>query len=184
MLSFFRKFSTLTRSGFCTNFTIIINFQLHCLQVSQSYFCLAEWILFHCNGGRCSFVRVMGCRADIKPLLLCPGGAAGVSVHQIFSLICFFLHLSVGPALICAVDGGKGPQTEREWSRRCIEGWEQKICHRHSPLVSCCNSLNSSSVGYRLLSPIHSFAPFCSSTGHYQIQIQLFSFPFIVKTWA
>ena len=134
------------------------------------------------DGGRSSFVRVMGRSADIKPVLLCPGGAAGVSVHQIFSLICFFLHLSVGPALICAVDGGKGPQTESEWSPRCIEGWEQKICHRHSPLVSCRSPLNSSSGGYRFLSPIHSFTPFCGSTGHYQTKIQLFSFPFIVKT--
>lgn len=122
-----------------------------------------------------------GCKADIKPVLLCPGGIASVSVHQIFSLICYLLHLSVGPALICAADGRKGPQTEREWNPCCIEGWEQKICH--SPLVSCFNSLNSSSGGYRLLSPIHSFTPYCSSTGYYQIQIQLFSFPFIVKTW-
>lgn len=148
------------------------------------YFYSVKCISFHCYGGHCSFVRVMGCRADIKPVLLCPGGAAGVSVHQIFSLICFFLHLSVGPALICTADGRKGPQTEREWSPRCIEGWEQKMCHRHSNLVCYCNSLNSSSGGHRLLSPIHSFAPVCSSTGHYQIQIQLFSFPFIVKNMS
>lgn len=41
-----------------------------------------EWMLFHCNGGH--IVRLMGCKADIKPALLCPQGAAGVSVHQIF----------------------------------------------------------------------------------------------------
>lgn len=51
----------------------------------------------------------MVCRADIKPDLFCPQGAAGVSVHQIFSpLFCFFLHLSMGPAFICAADEGKG----------------------------------------------------------------------------
>lgn len=41
-----------------------------------------EWMHFHCNGGH--IVRLMGCKADIKPTLLCPQGAAGVSVHQIF----------------------------------------------------------------------------------------------------
>lgn len=66
-----------------------------------------EWILFLCNGGY--IVSLMVCRADIKPDLLCPQGASGVSVHQIFfpPLICFFLHLSMRPALICAADEGK-----------------------------------------------------------------------------
>lgn len=122
---------------------------------------------------------------------------AGLTLNQSFSvlgerlvflcirfsfLICFFLQFSVGPALICAVDGGKGPQTEREWSPRCTEGWEQKPCHRHSPLVSCRN-LNSSSGGYRLLSSVHSFSPFSSCAGHYPIQILMFSCPSMAKTW-
>lgn len=49
------------------------------------------------------------------------------------SLICFILRLSVGPALIGAIDGAKGPRTEREWSPRHTEGWEQKTCQRHRP---------------------------------------------------
>lgn len=66
-----------------------------------------EWILFPCNGGY--VVSLMVCWADIKPDLFCPQGAAGVSVHQIPPppLICFFLHLSMGSALICAADEGK-----------------------------------------------------------------------------
>lgn len=64
------------------------------------------------SGGHCSFVGVMGRRTDKQSF--CPGAAAGASVHQIPALISFLLHLSVGPALLSAVDGWKGPQTERE----------------------------------------------------------------------
>lgn len=41
-----------------------------------------EWILFPCNGGY--IASLMVCWADIKPDLLCPQGASGISVHQIF----------------------------------------------------------------------------------------------------
>lgn len=162
---------------FTSGTTLLSSILFTCLPLL--YFHLAERILFHCNGGCCSFVRVSGCRADIKPVLLCPRGAAGVSAHQIFPLICFFLHLSVGPALICAVDGGKGPQTEREWSPRCIEGWEQKACHRHSPLVSRRNSLIAILVAVGCYLPFTHLPPFAAVQAIIRSRFSCFLFPLL-----
>lgn len=67
-------------------------------------------------------------------------------MHQVVSLICFFLHLSVGPPRLCAVDGSEAPQTEREWRLAALKVGNKKTCHCHAQpppphLVSCRNSL-------------------------------------------
>lgn len=113
-----------------------------------------------------------------------PGGVAGVSVHQIFSLICSFLHLSVGPALICAVDGGKrGLDWERKWNPGCIEGWEQKICHRHKPLVRELFWSLQAVISHSLIYTPR-YTPFAPLQAIIRSAFSRFLFPFIVKTRA
>ena len=121
----------------------------------------------------------MGCRADIKPVLC---RAAGV--HQIFFLIYFFLHVSVGPALLGAVDGQKGPQTEREWSPALHWRLGTKgLPSSQSPCILP-QPFNSYSSCCRLLSPIHSFSPPFQLYRPLSDPDSAVSFPFIVKTWA
>lgn len=72
-----------------------------------------------------SFVRVMRCTADIKPVLLSWGSRCCVCASNFPSNL-FFLRLSAGPALIGAPDGGEGGggglrKRQKKWSRGCSE---------------------------------------------------------------